>query len=368
MLENPVLFGLAGGHLILSNLLTWALGLHQASRPFNTRTILTHLTGSLLAAYNRHTSLVSLCLLLRCGLGPVPFQNLPDAVTAAIFLTSFTFFSLVGLHLALALVRYLTVTHFAWVQPQDYRRLGRRIQLLVAAAAVVLSGLAVLMRPPVGQVADFTSFLSGRPGQKANKHIWPLVSGMTALLLLANIYLASKWILQKRAAGRVQPATDLGQGQGHIRSLTRFIDVKTVVFGCFYPLACYCLAAMVDCVPGLPPGVPITVAVITVNNGVLLLFVTRPGVAAFCWSKIKQKVTSGTQACQEYGPSACRGFLPGIGQTQPRHPPISGQPTVFTVFPHVVYTSSYSVQIIIPSNTSQQPTYGSYCFTNTSNP
>jgi hypothetical protein len=161
MLENPVLFWLAGGHLILSNLLTWALGLHQASRPLNTRTILTHLTGGLLSAYNRHTSLVSLCLLLRCGLGPAPFQNLPGAATAAIFFTSFTFFSLVGLHVALALVRYLIVTHFAWVQPQDYCRLGRRIQLLVAAAAVVLSGLAVLMRPPVGQVADFTSFLYG---------------------------------------------------------------------------------------------------------------------------------------------------------------------------------------------------------------
>jgi hypothetical protein len=114
MLDDWLVFCLAGSHIVVSNLLSWSLHLHQSSRPLLTRTILTHLHNSIIIAYNLHTSIISLSLLLRSGLGPLP---LPVAA-ACMFLCGVVFFSLVGLHVALAFVRYLTVTYFSWLQPQ----------------------------------------------------------------------------------------------------------------------------------------------------------------------------------------------------------------------------------------------------------
>jgi hypothetical protein len=194
------------------------------------------------------------------------------------------------------------------------------------------------LRPPPGRVADLESYLCGQPGHTANAHVWPLITGFIALLLLFTIYLACKWILKKRDAARVQPeASGRSQDQGQLRALARYIDAKTLVFGSFYPLVNYCLASVLMHVPWLADGLSISVSLLHVNNGVLLYHFSRPGTAAYCFSKIKQYMSSGMQACQEYGKSYCSSFLPN-NQTPVRGDlslasggQSSGRPTVFTV-------------------------------------
>ena len=59
MLDDPLIFGLAAGHLILSHLLTGLLCQYLTGRPTLSQTIITYLSRSLVLAYNLSTSLVT---------------------------------------------------------------------------------------------------------------------------------------------------------------------------------------------------------------------------------------------------------------------------------------------------------------------
>ena len=114
MTNQLLIIGLAGGEVLLSNLVAWALVGYLSSRPPLSRNILTHLNTSLVLAYNLHTSLAGLGLILRSALGPLP----PLVGALLIFVVGLGYFTLVGLHVALASMRYLLVTWFTWLQPQ----------------------------------------------------------------------------------------------------------------------------------------------------------------------------------------------------------------------------------------------------------
>ena len=263
MLDDPLIFGLAAGHLILSHLLTGLLCQYLTSRPTLSQTIITYLSRSLVLAYNLSTSLVSLGLLMRASWGPLPGQM----ATGCIFFYGLGFFCLIGLHMALAFVRYAAVTWFNWVQPQDYRQLGRRINFLVGCVSVVIMVMALLLRDPANKNVGIEAYLAGRPVHQANFRLLPVVIGCLALLGLVSFYLVCKWILQVRASNRIQPAAE-----AQVPALTSHIDIKSIVIGSFYALACCGLATALDDNTAFRKDIALTIVWLILNNLMLVFF------------------------------------------------------------------------------------------------
>ena len=265
------------------------------------------------------TSLVCLCLLVRACLGPFP--RVPAAV--CLFLFGFLSLGLVGLHVALTCVRYLTVTSFTWIQPQDARQLGRKIKLIVGAITLALMTLIMPLRVPAHEVISFEGYLSGLPAHRINRQLWPAVIGCTSLMAAVNLYLVSKWILQRRAAARIQsePAT----ADNRVKTLVGYIDVKTLVIGSFYTPVCYVLKEGFEHIHAIPGGVTLVVAMLALNSSVLLYLATRPVV----WAHFKAKMRhcAAFQALQDWALGLGWDFESLMSFR------VRNRTTVFTVFP-----------------------------------
>jgi hypothetical protein len=253
-MENPLIFVLAVIHMILSNLLTMPVYLYLATRPPLSQTIITILNINLVLAYNLHTAFIGTGLLFRAGLGKF------SATIAAACLFVFGFFCLylVGLHLALAVVRYLAVTNFSWIQSQDHQKLAQKVQVIILCVSLIMMALIMPFRVPPSEVISVESYLSGSGAQKINRFWWPLLLGCIILLAVVGIYLFSKWLLQKKAeAVQVQPLPNPVPGRGQVNSLAKFIDVKTLVFGSFYALGSYTVKKCLTIFPS-PAGMSLT--------------------------------------------------------------------------------------------------------------
>ena len=348
MLDDPLIFGLAVGHLLLSNLVTCPLLRYLAGRPVLSYTIITYLNTGLVLAYNLHTSLFSLLLLIRASLGAFS----PAVAALCIYLFGFCSISLVGLHVALTCVRYLAVTWFSWIQPQDYRQLGRGIYVIVGLGSLALMTMIMPFRVAPTEVIGIESYLSGQPAQTVNRKLWPLAFGTVVLAAVLFFYLFLKWILKKRESARIHPldGSPPPPSQYQISSLSGYIDVKSLVIGSFYALGCYGVARLLDWVPGIPSGVSLIMAVLFVNNVVQCYLVSRPGVWAYAWLKIRQDVVSWALVCQEWAQGTRLGSN-SLSQARgsPRPESTNQQVVLFTVFPRPV---SATIEIDCPFNTS----------------
>jgi hypothetical protein len=118
------------------------------------------------------------------------------------FLFGFATLCLVGLHLALAAVRYLSVTWFSRIHPADYQRLARRIYLTIGGIALVLIAAIMPIRASAEKTRNIESYLLGVAAPGANQMRYPLGFGGAALLGMGVSYLVSKRILQRRALAR----------------------------------------------------------------------------------------------------------------------------------------------------------------------
>jgi hypothetical protein len=244
------------------------------------------------------------------------------------------FFSLVGLLLALSCLRYMMAAWFATVQPLDYRRLGRRILLLVIGIALAL--LVVRTgRVPTDEVGAMQSYLTGKAQtHTARPSLWALVTGSTALLALAVFYLVGRCILHRRTAVRIQPA--LVHGHHVAASWTQLI-----VVGSFYPLLSYVLSAVLVYIPGLGAGVFLIVALFSLNNCVLVYLVR-----AYWWPHIKKTLAWAAQALSycagrrsDWGGHFRRSTSEVHEISLPAPASLRRQPTVFLVSPHSAETA-----------------------------
>ena len=249
------------------------------------------------------------------------------------------FFSLVGLLLAVSCLRYMMASWFGTVQPLDYRRLGRRILLLVIGIALALMVVRT-GRVPTDEVGAMQSYLTGEAQtHTARPSIWALVTGGTALLALAVFYLAGRCILHRRTAVRIQPA--LVHGHHVAASWTQLI-----VVGSFYPLLSYVLSAVLVYIPGLGAGVFLIVALFSLNNCVLVYLLSRPLVRAYWWPHVKRTLAWAAQAISYCAGrrSSCGGhFRRSTSEVReislpPAPTSLRRQPTVFLVSPHSAET------------------------------
>jgi hypothetical protein len=303
-MENTLIFVLAVIHMILSNLLTMPVYHYLATRPPLSQTIITILNIHLVLAYNLHTAFIGIGLLFRSGLGKF---SAPVAA-ACLFVFGFFCLYLVGLHLALAVVRYLAVTYFSWIQSQDHQKLAEIIHVIIFCVSLVMMAVIMPFRVSPSEVISVESYLSGSGAQKINRFWWPLLLGCVALLAVVGLYLFSKWLLQKKAeAVQVQPLQNPAPGRGQVNSLAKFIDLKTLVFGSFYALGSYSHAALLDLVPAFRLGASLPLALLHVNNCILLYLLSRPGVWACFWNKVKQRTGWEWQTVHEWGVRMCCG-------------------------------------------------------------
>ncbi len=197
-MDDPLVFILCVINLLMSNLLSWPVRLFLASRPPLSHTIITVLNAGLVLAYNLHTVLLSLLLLVRAALGPFPAA----AAIGGQFLFGFATLCLVGLHLALAAVRYLSVTWFSRIHPADYQRLARRIYITIGGIALVLIAAIMPIRASAEKTRNIESYLLGVAAPGINQMRYPLGFGGAALLGMGVSYLVCKRILQRRALAR----------------------------------------------------------------------------------------------------------------------------------------------------------------------
>jgi len=303
-MDDLLILSLAVFHMLLSHLLAWPIRYYLTTRPALSQTIITRLNLCLVLAYNFHNSFISFGLILRTSHGPFS----AGVATACLFFFGFFSLCLVGLHLALASVRYLTVTHFSWIQPQDSRKLASKIHLIVAGISVTLMAGIMPFRVPPNEVVGIESYLSGTAARKINRQWWQLSIGFGILLAAVSLYFFSNWIIQKRAmAMHVEPLDNPAPSGWQMKSLARYIDVKTLVLGSFYTLGCYILAALLDFVPAFQKGVSLLLALLHVNNCVLFFLSSRPKVRACSWGKMKQ-VACWCWHRQEQGGTRCQGW------------------------------------------------------------
>ncbi len=294
LLDDPLTFGLAGGYLALSNLLAGVLLYYLNSRPALNRSIITQLNTTLVGSYNFGTSLFSLGLLLRSSLGPLP----PSAAAAFFFLLRIGFFNLVGLHIAITIVRYLIVISFCWIQAQDYHSLGHKINFVIGIASLIITMVITFFRQPDTAVVGIESYLSGQATIPKAKFRWfQVFISSTVILVVSIFYIVSKWILRRQLAVMVQPSCDAGR----IHALIRHIDAKSILTGSFYPLACYVMAALLGEVPGLQEGRSVAVAILHVNTCVLLYLVCRPRVLSYFRPKIRKTLARLSQFSGSWG-------------------------------------------------------------------
>jgi hypothetical protein len=281
MLDDTLTFGLAISYLALSNLLAGVLLYYLNSRPAVNQSIITHLNTTLVGSYNFGTSLLSLGLMLRSSLGPLP----PSAAAAFFFLLRIGFFNLVGLHIAIAIVRYLIVISFSWIQAQDYHSLGHKINFVIGIASLFLTMVFTIFRQPATADVDVEFYLSGQAAvHRAKLHWFRIFISGIIILIVSICYIVSKWILLRRMAVSVQPSS----AQGRTHALIRHINAKSILTGSFYPFACYAVAALLDQVPGLQEGNSMAVAILHVNTCVLVFLVCRPRVLSYFRPKIRK--------------------------------------------------------------------------------
>jgi hypothetical protein len=279
-LDDPLAFSLAAGYFTLSNIMTWPLHTYLESLPALSRSIITYINKSIVHAYNLTTSIFCLGVLIRASFGPIP----PSAATAFYLQLGVGFFTLMGLHLALAVVRFLIEFNFSWIQNQDHRHLGRKICLVVILVSLGIMMAIVFQRDPAYQVMGIESYLSGQPALRTPLRWIRMVIGSACFLSLSLFYVVCKCLLYRRVAFSVQPAFEGGAGHYH-----RHMDAKSILTGSFYPVACYVTGAVLDQIPGLQEGNALAVAILHVNSCVLLFLVTRQAVLSYCCLKIRQR-------------------------------------------------------------------------------
>ena len=329
-LDDPLVFRIAAGHLLFSNLATWLMYYYLRSRPLLSRTIITQLNTSLVFSYNLNTSFVSLSLLLRASLGP-----LPEALAAAyMFVHGVLFFCLVGLHVAIALIRYASVLCFSCIHAQDYRRMGFRINVFINVVSLAVVSSAFLLKDAPNKAVGIEAYLSGRPVHKGNLRLIPLVVGCTTLIGLVLFYLACKWALRRQATIRVQPARE---GRATL-DLIRHIDAKSIVIGSFYALACCGLSTALDDYSFFRKGIALTIIWLHLNNCVLVYFLSRPSVRSYLWTQGKKQMSQLGQIFQDWWESQpdC-GSMFSIMPTTARLPTLRFsnrvEPAVFIIMP-----------------------------------
>jgi hypothetical protein len=291
-LDDPLVFFVASGHLIASNCLAWLLYGYLKSLPTLSQNILNQLSTSLILAYNFNITIMSLSLILRSTLGP-----LPELLTSVcIFVLGFGFFCLVGHHIAVAVIRYCIVVCFSWIHMQDHRAMSMRISLIVSCVSLVLVSVIFIVRDPENSSVGIEAYLAGKPAHETKLRLTLILLAFPTLVGLIVFYLVCKCILHMREARRIQP---VASGSG-APALSRHIDVKSIIIGSFYILACCGQAIALDDHSTFRNGIALTILWLHLNIGVLIIKVSGSEVRAFLKLRIKQLLCRRRQICQDF--------------------------------------------------------------------